>query len=273
MKNLIKMDFYRLFHTKAFSVGILAAFVVSIVTAFFNYGIVELIKISIPADPTMAETIGFIIPAARWIVGVDYADIVISGSGAFSLLISCMVAASFISTEHSSGYVKNVIGQLSDRGHTVVSKFVATSAIHLIVLLIYTFVNIVITSTFLGEYIVSYSIGNLIGALLTRLLLYFAINAVIVFLCILTKSQSLAMVIGAIFGTGVTQIVYYIASALLGILKIDFDITSYMPDGINGALSVGDINSLYGKAICVSIVFIAVFLTGSIAIIKNRDVR
>ena len=273
MKNLIRMDFYRLFHSKALKVGIIAAFLVAIATALFNYGIVELVKMTMDTDPEAAAGIGLIIPAVGWIAGVDFADIVITGTGAFSLLISCIAAASFISAEQSCGYVKNVIGQLPDRGYTIISKFVVTSAIQLIVLLVYTLVNLVTTKIFFGPYIVSYSIGGLVGALMTRLLLYLSINAVILFLCTLTRSQSLAMVIGAIFGIGVTKIVYLIISGMLSMLKIDLTVANYTPDGINSTINLGSISSLYGKAIGISLVYIAVFLVWSIAIVKKRDVR
>ena len=81
------------------------------------------------------------------------------------------------------------------------------------------------------------------------------------------------MVIGAIFGTGITMIVYLVSSSVLGMLKIELNVSNYMPDGINGTLSVGSIDSLYVKAISVSVIFIVAFLAGSIAVVKNRDVR
>lgn len=132
MKNLIKMDFYRLFHTKALKVGIIVAFLVAILGALFNYVIVEAVKMSIATDPAAAEGLGLVLPAVSWVLGVDYGEIVIGCTGTFSLLISCVVAASFISTEQSCGYEKNFIGQLPDRGYTIVSKFIATSAIQFI---------------------------------------------------------------------------------------------------------------------------------------------
>ena len=273
MINLIKMDLYRLFRTKALKVGVIAAFAVAAAAMLLNYAIVEVFKTSVANDPESAATMGMLIPAVGWVAGVDFADIVITGTSALSLLISCVVAASFISTEQTCGYVKNVIGQVSDRGYTVASKFVATSVIHFIILAVYTLVNVLLAEMLFGKYIVSYSIEKLVGLMLTRLLLYIAINAVILFLCILAKSQSLAMVIGAIFGTGITMIVYLVSSSVLGMLKIELNVSNYMPDGINGTLSVGSIDSLYVKAISVSVIFIVAFLVGSIAVVKNRDVR
>lgn len=274
MKNLIAMDLYRLFRTKALKVGIVAAFLVSLLTVLFNFALVELVKpVVLNTGAEELALMSIMAPSVGWILGVDFADVVISGTGAFSLLICCVVASSFISGEQACGYVKNVMGQLTHRGYSVISKFVVTSVVHLIILSIYTLVNAVMGKVLFANYITGCSVGNMVGALLTRLLLYVAINAIIVFLCILTKSQSLGMVIGAVFGIGVTQIVYMVANGLLGMLKIKINVAHLMPDGVNGLINAADIGSLYGRAIGVSAVVIVVFLTASVLVVRNRDVR
>lgn len=273
MLNLIKMDLYRLFHSKAIKVGMIASVIVAFVGMLFNFGIISLIEIVPDEDGLATGWLGMIFPAANWIEGVDFASIVISGTNILSLFIGCMVSASFISAEQSCGYVKNIAGQLHDRGYTVISKFAVTSLIHFIVLLIYALVSTVCAFVFFSKYIVAYSVGKLIAGFLLRLLLFIAINAVILFLCTLTKSQSLAMVTGAIFGIGVTKIFYMIANMILKMLKISINITNFMPDGINGELNFGTIETLAVKAIIVSVVFIAIFLTGATLLVKKRDVK
>jgi hypothetical protein len=58
--------------------------------------------------------------------GVDFADVVLTGTSALSLFLSCMLVASFVGAEQSCGYIKNVAGQLPNRGMTVVSKYIVT---------------------------------------------------------------------------------------------------------------------------------------------------
>ena len=81
------------------------------------------------------------------------------------------------------------------------------------------------------------------------------------------------MVIGAIFGIGVTSLVYLAASSLLGMLKITVNVSHLMPDGINGLISVSSLGTISVRAIIVSIIFIAGFLIGAVMLFKKRDVK
>ena len=154
-----------------------------------------------------------------------------------------------------------------------ISKLVVTSVAQFVVLFIYCAVSAVSALIFFGKYIDGYYIGELLLALLLKLLLYFAINAIIVFLCTLTKSHSIAMVAGSIFGIGVTKFAYVAIEVVLTTLKINFPISSYMPDGIVSQLTVDTAKDLAVNAIVVSIVFIAVFLIANFFVQRKRDVR
>ena len=114
---------------------------------------------------------------------------------------------------------------------------------------------------------------NLFAALGLRLMLHIAINAIIVFLCTLTKSRSVAMMAGCIFGLGVTKAAYLSVSMLHSILKINVDIANYTPDGINGQLSLYTVGELTQKAIIVSIAFVIAFVAANYYVVRNRDVR
>lgn len=273
MWNLIKMDFYRLFTSKTMKVGAIMAFLVSVGYMLISMGLVELCQFASANDPEAAMGLALIIPQAEWAFGINFADIVLSGTASFSLFVGCMITANFIGSEQSCGYTKNFAGQLPDKGYMAISKFVVTSIAQFVVLFIYSVVSAVLAEILFGKYINGYNISALICAICLRLLLYFAINAIIVFLCTLTKSHSIAMVAGCIFGIGVTQFAYLAISAVLGALKINFPISDYMPDGINSQLAIDTVGSLTVKAIVVSIAFIAVFLSANYFVQRKRDVR
>ena len=273
MINLIKVDFYRLLHSKAIKVGIIASAIVAFLGMLLNLGILEVIKLGMTDDPSSIDGMEIIFPIVSWFSGVDFADVVFKGTSFLSLFISCMVVASFIGAEQSSGYVKNIAGQLPDRGMMVVSKFIVTCIVQLMVLLIYAVISSICASLFFKSYITSYSIGALFEGLLLRFILFCAIDAVVLFFCTLTKSHAVAMVIGAIFGIGVMGLVYMGMSALLGMIKITLDVAKLMPDGINGLISVSSLGTISVRAIIVSIIFIAVFLIGAIMLFKKRDVK
>lgn len=271
MWNLIKMDFYRLFTSRAIKIGMIAALLVCAASTFLSLGIVEISKIAFKDDPSVAEGLGMFLSQVGWVEGVDFAEAVICGTGSFSLFIGCMLTANFIGSEQSCGYVKNIAGQLPNRGYMVISKFIVTCFIHLIILVIYAAVSSLLAPILF--HITAYSIAKLFAALGLRLLLYFAINAIIVFLCTLTKSHAIAMVTGSIFGIGITKFVYMILTMLLSAIKIKFEIANYMPDGINSALAVDTISTLWSKAIIVSLVFIVVFVATNYFIVQKRDVK
>ena len=273
MLNLIKMDFYRLFHSKAIKVGLIVAAIVAFLGMLLNLGILEIIKFGMSEDPSYVTDMEILFPIVSWFDGVDFADVVFTGTNFFALFVSCTLVASFVGAEQSCGYAKNIAGQLPNRGMTVVSKFIVTCFVQLMVLLIYTAISSISAFAFFGSYINSYSIGILIEGLLLRFLLFCAIDAIVLFFCTFTKSHAVAMVIGAIFGIGVTGLVYLGISSLLGMIKISVDVAKLMPDGINGLINVANIGSIAVKAIIVSTIFIAGFLLGAVMLFKKRDVK
>lgn len=276
MFNLIKMDLYRLVHSKVFKVGLIAAAIISLVSTLLTLALIEMFKFAAKEDPTLLMGMETIFPTVRWLQpeGVDYADVIMYLTNMFSLFVASMMSASFVSAEQGCGYFKNIAGQFAHRSYTVISKYVVTCLIQAMVIIIYLVINLVLTPLLFSSLITSYSIGILVGELFLRLLIYCSINAVILFLCILAKSQSFGMVLGAILGIGVTQLLYFGFNGILGLLKIEnFDISHYLPDGVNNLLNVATIGEVYIPGIIASIIFIAIFLTSTIMVVKKRDVK
>jgi GTP-binding protein HflX len=55
MKNVIRMDFYRLFHSRPIKVGMIASFFVAIAGMLFSLGVIEIMKMALGSDPEAAE--------------------------------------------------------------------------------------------------------------------------------------------------------------------------------------------------------------------------
>jgi hypothetical protein len=81
------------------------------------------------------------------------------------------------------------------------------------------------------------------------------------------------MIVGCIFGRGITEAAYVSASMLLNAVKININIINYMPDGINSQLSLYTAGELTPKAIIVSVAFIIAFVGANYYVVRNRDVR
>jgi ABC-type transport system involved in multi-copper enzyme maturation permease subunit len=273
MWKLIKMDFYRLFSSKTIKIGALMACLVSVGYTLLSLGIIALVKFAVNNDPSMVEGWGFIISQAEWIGGVNLSEVILGGTGVLALFIGCMMTASFIGSEQSCGYTKNFAGLLIDKGYMAISKFVVTSVGQTIILAVYAVIVGVAAKITLGSYITGFDIKNLLLALALRLILHIAVNAIIVFVCTLTKSHAVAMIVGCIFGLGITEAAYISASMLLNAVKINIDIINYMPDGINSQLSLYTAGELTQKAIIVSVAFIIAFVAANYYVVRNRDVR
>lgn len=275
MFNLIKMDVYRMLRSKALIVGAISSAIVSFLAILFGFAMVELFNFTLEFDPETASSMlaNPYFPMLGWMGGVNLAETVLFGVNVLSLFIGCMITASFIGAEHSCGYTKNIAGQLKNRGYIVVSKFFAAMISQTIIVLIYTIVSIIASLLLLGKYIEGFSVAPLLGCLALKLLLYFAVNAVIVFICTLTKSHAIAMVIGAVLGSGVTKLIYMIANSVLSLVKIDINISHLMPDGVNGLINLSSLSEEAGRALGVSVVFIAVFVSLAALLYKKRDVK
>lgn len=276
MCKLIKMEFYRFFSSKTIRFGVIFACIVAAAYMFFSLGVVKLMEFAGEADPELYTSmmgLDILLSQLSWVGGVDFADVVIAGTGAFSLFIGCMMTASFIGSEQSSKYTKNFAGLLPNRGYTAISKFVVTSAAQILIILIYAIVSAILAVVLLGSHISGYNIGALLGALGLRILLHLAINAVIVFICALAKSHAIAMVVGSIFGIGVTRLVYMIIGMLTSVMKVKFPIGDYMPDGINSQLSASNVGELALKGVFVSLAFIIGFVAINYVMTRKRDVR
>ena len=273
MWNLIKMDFYRLCTSRALKIGAIVTGILAAVCMLFSLGVVAIVKISFTEDPELAVQMGALLSQTAWVVGVDLAEVALCGTTTFALFVGCMLTANFIGSEMSCGYTKNFAGQLPNRGYMAISKFLVTSFAHIIVLVIYTAVAGLLGNLLLSQYITGLAWSSLFATLGLRILLHIALNSIIVFVCMFTKSHAVAMVVGCIFGIGMTKLVYLGASMLLSAIKINFDISKYMPDGINLQLEAGNFNTLIVRAIIVSIAFIAVFVTTNYFVLQKRDVK
>ena len=273
MWKLIKMDFYRLISSKTIKVGAIMAFLACTGYMLLSLGIISLARFALNEDPSVAMGLGIFISQINWLNGVDFSEIVFGGTAVFSLFIGCMISANFIGSEQSCGYTKNFAGQLSDKGYMAISKFVVTSIAQAMILAIYTVVSSVFAQLLFGTYINGYDISTLLAAIGLRLMLHLAVNAIIIFICTFTKSHAIAMVAGCIFGIGVTKIAYSTVEMLLSLMKINFPISQYMPDGVNSQLTLDTVGELYIKAILVSLVFIAVFVAANYLVLRKRDVK
>ena len=268
MFNLIKMDTYRLAKSKQFKIGLIISFVFSFAAIAVIAGIGKLI----PLLGEDGEGILFLFPYADWFSQVSIFTVILTVTSYLSLMISCMISSNFINEEQANGYFKNIAGQVKDKSMLVLSKFFTVIVISLAVLVCYVAGSALASVLLLGKSLTFDYPDGFAFAMFTRFVLYLAVNSIIIFLCTFTKSKSLAIAFGLVFGTGITRFAYSIVETFLGmILKADIQIASFTPDGQVFSITAESTSEDLGKAFAVGVCYIVAFLFFSSLILKKRD--
>ena len=271
MLNLIKMDLYRLSKTKSLKIGLIISAIISFVSISIIAGLANLVP---QFDATTQATLTMMMPFADWRTNVSFYEIILTATSMLSLMVSAVLASIFISEEQANGYIKNIAGQVKSKGMMTVSKFVALAVMTLFVLLAYTAGAALSGHLFLNNAITYDGLSHFLAVFGTKYLIYLSVNAIILFLCTLTKSKSLSIALGDIFGSGASIIAYNIISTFLGIIfKCDIPLTSYVPDGLVFDITMDAPSDALIKATVVGIVYIAIFMAFSMVLMKKRDTR
>lgn len=270
MTNLIKMDLYRLFRTKSFKIGL----ILSIIISFSFVAVLATISNMIPMFSAETQEMMSVFPFADWRNGINVFDLIISAISILSLMVSAVLASNFISDEQSNGYVKNIAGQIKNKGMLSVSKFVALAVMSFSVMVVYAIGATAAGFIFLNDALSYEGFSQFLAVFGTKYLIYLSVNAIILFLCALTKSKSASIAFGVLFGSGATIVVYNLISTFVYIVfKCDIPFASYIPDGLVFGLTMDASSKTITDAVFVAVVYIAVFMTFSMVLMKKRDTR
>ena len=275
MLNLMKMDLYRMFHS--LSTWIIILFTVGI--ALFCVVMVQGDLDAMAEDPAYAQEMGqefadssdgnedrniglYSESDPEWVEGEIEAGEFISSqiqSGLLTLLV-VIFAAVFASAEQKNGYIKNIAGQLSNRGILALSKL-AASAVQ-IFLMFLTFI-------LLG------SLTDMLSFLGAQYLLNLGIAALILFFCTLTKSSAFSMTAGIMMVMGLFIPIYSIINRAVYEIQPswDFDISLLVPDGNIGLAGIHASSEILVRAAAVGAVYVILCSAAAVLIMKKRDVR
>lgn len=271
MSNLIKADLFRLFKTKSYKIGLLISIAISFISIAAIAGICKAIPLF--TDPeTMAFFLAF--PYASWAEGVSIFTVMATSTNFLSLMVTCMLASIFVNEEQTSGFVKNIAGQTKDKGMLIFSKFIVLAFVALSVILCYMLGSLISGLLFFGGALNFTNAAAFFTVIGVKFLIFLSVNAIILFLCTLTKSKSLAVAVGVVFGSGATMIIYFFASLLItAIVKVDITLSKFTPDGLIFGLGMNSEPAALTKALVVALVYAVVFTGLSVLVMKKRDTK
>lgn len=290
MLNLIKMDLYRMFHS-------LSTWIIILFTAGMALFCVVMVQGDLDAmaeDPAYAQEMEQEVEDSsggnedrqlglysesdpEWVEGKIEAGEFISTqlqSGLLTLLV-VIFAAIFANAEQKNGYIKNIAGQLSNRGILALSKMTASTAQVFIMILVFVAATGVMGKILWGERFSIGSLTEMLPFLGAQYLLNLGIAALILLLCILTKSSAFSMTAGIVMVMGLFVPLYSVINRAIYEIRPSwkFDISLYLPDGNIGLAGIKASSDILIRAAGVGAVFVVLCTAAAVLIMKKRDVR
>ena len=281
MLNIIKMDLYRMLKTKSmYVIWIVLAAILLITTSLCktDYELLnekDAMKQEQVTEPTVDNiNVGMMVtlptePGEK----VTVFDIFFANSqGKFYALFLVIFAVLFSTADISSGYIKNIGGQVGNRGSLIFSRSIALSV----------FSVLTMTGAFLFQAAANCIVfgelewGNtkaILSYFVTELALHYALVLICMAIAIILKNNVISMVIAVCLTMNVMTIVYGVVNSAIQKIGIqNFQIYKYT---ITGKLSLLPMNPSGNECLAafgVAIVFIVMMISVSSVVFQKRDI-
>lgn len=281
MLNIIKMDLYRMFKTKSmYVIWIVLAAILLITTSLCktDYELStekDAMKQEQVTEPTVDNiNVGMMVtlptePGEK----VTVYDIFFANSqGKLYALLLVIFTVLFSTADISSGYIKNIGGQVGNRGSLIFSRSIALSV----------FSVLTMTGAFLFQAAANCIVfgelewGNtkaILSYFVTELALHYALVLICMAIAIILKNNVISMVIAVCLSMNVMTIVYGVINSAIQKIGIqNFQIYKYT---ITGKLSLLPMNPSGNECLAafgVAIVFIVMMISVSSVVFQKRDI-
>ena len=281
MLNIIKMDLYRMFKTKSmYVIWIVLAAILLITTSLCktDYELLnekDAMKQEQVTEPTVDNiNVGMMVtlptePGEK----VTVYDIFFANSqGKLYALLLVIFTVLFSTADISSGYIKNIGGQVGNRGSLIFSRSIALSV----------FTVLTMTGAFLFQAAANCIVfgklewGNtkaILSYFVAELALHYALVLICMAIAIILKNNVISMVIAVCLTMNVMTIVYGVVNSAIQKIGIqNFQIYKYT---ITGKLSLLPMNPSGNECLAafgVAIVFIVMMISVSSVVFQKRDI-
>ena len=281
MLNIIKMDLYRMLKTKSmYVIWIVLAAILLITTSLCktDYELStekDAMKQEQVTEPTVDNiNVGMMVtlptePGEK----VTVYDIFFANSqGKLYALLLVIFAVLFSTADISSGYIKNIGGQVGNRGSLIFSRSIALSV----------FTVLTMTGAFLFQAAANCIVfgelewGNtkaILSYFVAELALHYALVLICMAIAIILKNNVISMVIAVCLTMNVMTIVYGVVNSAIQKIGIqNFQIYKYT---ITGKLSLLPMNPSGNECLAafgVAMVFIVIMISVSSVVFQKRDI-
>ena len=281
MLNIIKMDLYRMLKTKSmYVIWIVLAAILLITTSLCktDYELLtekDAMKQEQVTEPTVDNiNVGMMVtlptePGEK----VTVYDIFFANSqGKLYALLLVIFTVLFSTADISSGYIKNIGGQVGNRGSLIFSRSIALSVFTVLTMTGAFLFQAAANGIFFGEL----EWGNtkaILSYFVTELALHYALVLICMAIAIILKNNVISMVIAVCLSMNVMTIVYGVINSAIQKIGIqNFQIYKYT---ITGKLSLLPMNPSGNECLAafgVAIVFIVMMISVSSVVFQKRDI-
>lgn len=277
MWNVIKMDLYRMVRMKSFYVVLLILmffFGSSIYLAigqesFLEANPEEQQKVEDMASSNERVDIGMSVStdvSAEEGTMVDWLKMNIS-AGLMFLLVTIFLVV-FVCSEYSAGFLKNTVSQINNRAYLYIGKLVV-SFVFIVVGYVAAVLSIILGSLIAIQTV---NIGDWKDILMycgMTLLIQWALSAIIIFFCTLTRSTAFSMVIGICISLNMFALVYMLID------KIAPSLHAFEYSLVNQLAQVPTVmaGATLSKPILLALVYAIVFSIANCALLNKIDVK
>lgn len=280
MLNIIRMDLHRLTHSISFWVMIataaaLALFSTGMTKYSLDTGPQQGMLVTEPEDEIMFGITVETNPA--WIDGeIAFTDMVNTDLASCLVLILCVIFVPlFVNGEQKNGFVKNIAGQLPNRGMLIVSKLFAAAVQVFVVLAVHALFIAVAGCFFWGGRFVAGSLSDFLTIFGLHYLLHFSFSAIVLMMTVVSKSSALSMTFGILCSAGLSAILYNFINVAVHFVggSEEFDIARYMVEMNIACVGSGLGQSDLIRILAVGIAFLVASSAASMAVMQKRDIR
>ena len=281
MLNIIKMDLYRMLKTKSmYVIWIVLAAILLITTSLCktDYELLtekDAMKQEQVTEPTVDNiNVGMMVtlptePGEK----VTVYDIFFANSqGKLYALLLVIFTVLFSTADISSGYIKNIGGQVGNRGSLIFSRSIALSVFSVLTMTGAFLFQAAANGIVFGEL----EWGNtkaILSYFVTELALHYALVLICMAIAIILKNNVISMVIAVCLSMNVMTIVYGVINSAIQKIGIqNFQIYKYTITGKLSLLPMDPSGNECLAAFGVAIVFIVMMISVSSVVFQKRDI-
>ena len=281
MLNIIKMDLYRMLKTKSmYVIWIVLAAILLITTSFCktDYELLtekDAMKQEQVTEPTVDNiNVGMMVtlptePGEK----VTVYDIFFANSqGKLYALLLVIFTVLFSTADISSGYIKNIGGQVRNRGTLILSRAIALAVFTVLTMAGAFLFQAAANGIVFGEL----EWGNtkaILSYFVTELALHYALVLICMAIAIILKNNVISMVIAVCLSMNVMTIVYGVINSAIQKIGIqNFQIYKYTITGKLSLLPMDPSGNECLAAFGVAIVFIVMMISVSSVVFQKRDI-